>query len=144
MNPERSESLSNFNLRAEVAKRTTAPVLKTGGALRHGSSNLPLSVSISKDNSSKNKVNYAQKGINTKDFEKFLKVQRNLSPRTIEGHLYHLSNFINVIGNIDEHEAIQDFLLKVTYLGLRYAQVRGILAYAPNPYPFKLLTHISI
>jgi len=87
--------------------------LKTGGAQRHRSSNLLLSVPISKDNSSKNKVNNTQKGINTKDFEKFLKVQRNLSPRTIEGHLYHLSNFLNTVENIDGPEAIQDFLLKI-------------------------------
>ena len=121
-----------------------APVLKTGGALRHGSSNLPLSVPIINANNVKNQIEIAQRGINTKDFEKFLKVQRNSSPRTIEGHLYHLSNFLKAVENIDGPEAIQDFLLKVTYLGLRYAQVRGILAYAPNPYPFKLLTHISI
>ncbi|MDK2892904.1 MAG: hypothetical protein PWQ49_1296 [Methanohalophilus sp.] len=31
---------------AEVAKWTTAPVLKTGGATRRGSSNLPLSVKL--------------------------------------------------------------------------------------------------
>jgi len=58
-------------------------------------------------------VNNVQKGINTKDFEKFLKVQRNLSPRTIEGHLQHLSNFIKAVDNIDEPESIQDFLLTI-------------------------------
>ncbi len=42
--PERQENRS-FQY-AEVAKRTTAPVLKTGSATRYGSSNLSLSVDI--------------------------------------------------------------------------------------------------
>ncbi len=64
---------------AEVAKRPTAPVLKTGGALRHRSSNLLLGVPISDDNSVKNELEDVNVSLN--DFKEKIHTRiQNIDP----------------------------------------------------------------
>lgn len=100
-------ALSKYH--AEVAKRPKALVLKTSCATHSRSSNLLLGVQVFQDNTLKNKHEVGI-SINTNDFEKFLRVQKNLSDRTIESHIVRVKVFLRKVKTIDAKN-IQDFML---------------------------------
>jgi hypothetical protein len=71
---------------------------------------------VFKDDSEKNKPKVALDGINTKEFEDFLTMQKNLSDATVKNHVQYLGIFLQSVGEgVDGIgiSDIQDFMLKI-------------------------------
>ena len=71
--------------------------------------------SFSQDDGSK-KSDFSNDCINTKDFEKFLLVQRNLNKATVKNHIQYLDIFLKSVSkDIQDIEVndIQDFMLEI-------------------------------